>query len=179
MSRVPPSGTADLDGGAARTATSWADVEVAVPELAARVRRRFTARTHLTMATVRADGAPRISGIEVTFRDGQLWIGLMPGSVKAQDLARDPRLALHSPTVDPPTDDPSRWPGEAKLAGVALDGEGTWFGHGPSAHDVVETGGWVHLDVREAVLTTIAPDPDRLVIESWHPGHGDRRRERT
>lgn len=154
--------------------TTWRDVEVAIPDLAARVRHRFTARTHLTMATVRADGSPRISGIEVTFTDGEVRVGLMPGSVKARDLARDPRLALHSPTVDPPVDVPSRWPGEAKLAGVVHP-----VAPEPSADDPSVTGTFVHLDVAEVVLTSIVADPDRLVVESWHPTRGYQRRERT
>src|SRR5437016_1219541 len=97
----------------------WEDVSAAVPHLAASVYAAFTARKHHTLATVRSDGAPRISGIEVEFADGNVWIGSMPGAVKARDLQRDPRFALHSATVDPPPGDPSDWPGEAKLAGRA------------------------------------------------------------
>ncbi|MCW2569725.1 MAG: hypothetical protein JWN54_3822, partial [Mycobacterium sp.] len=39
---------------------------------------------------------------------------MMPGSLKALDLRRDARLAVHGPTVAPPEDSPGAWSGEAK-----------------------------------------------------------------
>ncbi|MDP9221554.1 MAG: pyridoxamine 5'-phosphate oxidase family protein, partial [Actinomycetota bacterium] len=89
--------------------------------LAARARQLFDAHRHKTLATLRSDGSPRISGIEVEFADGEVWLGMMPGSVKARDLGRDPRLALHSASDDPPEADPSSWSGDAKLAGHAVE----------------------------------------------------------
>ena len=94
---------------------TWSEFESAAPELAARVRERFDAHKHKTMATVRRDGSPRISGTETQFKDGELWFGSMWKAVKALDLQRDPRFAIHSATFDPDKD----WPGEAKVAGVA------------------------------------------------------------
>ena len=41
---------------------SWSEFEAAAPELAARVRVRLDAHVHKTLATLRADGSPRISG---------------------------------------------------------------------------------------------------------------------
>ena len=72
---------------------SWAEVAKEVPELAERVRHVFDAHKHKTMATVRSDGAPRISGTEATFVGDDLWIGSMPGARKGADLKRDPRFA--------------------------------------------------------------------------------------
>lgn len=69
---------------------SWREFAASAPELAAGVLRLFDAHKHKTMATIRKDGSPRISGIEATFEDGQLWLGMMPSSRKAQDLRRDP-----------------------------------------------------------------------------------------
>src|SRR5215213_7781883 len=97
---------------------SWSEVEAAAPELVARARATMDAHKHKVLATLRRDGSPRVSGIEATFTDGELWLGMMPGSRKAHDLRRDPRLALHSATEDPP-DDPTAWPGDAKLTGRA------------------------------------------------------------
>ncbi|HVM11821.1 MAG TPA: hypothetical protein VM638_05035 [Actinomycetota bacterium] len=93
----------------------------------------------------------------------------MPGSRKARDLLRDPRLALHGPTEDPP-EPPGPWDGEAKLAGLAVPIE-RHVAEGPPAE-------WFRLDIREAVLTWIGDPPDRLLIDSWHPERGLRRRER-
>src|SRR5436190_12867334 len=100
--------------------TTWQQFAEQAPELAARVRERFAVRKHCTMATLGADGSPRISGTEVEFEDGELRIGSMPGAVKARDLLRDARLAVHSPTVDPPEGRDAEWAGEAKVAGHAV-----------------------------------------------------------
>ena len=96
---------------------SWSEVEAAAPELAARARAALDAHKHKVLATLRRDGSPRLSGIEATIVDGELWLGMMPGSRKAMDLRRDPRLALHSASVDPTDDDPSAWPGDASVCG--------------------------------------------------------------
>jgi hypothetical protein len=80
---------------------AWEDVEQAEPEFAARVRRLFDAGRHKTIATLRADGSPRISGIECEFADGELRFGSMPGARKGADLRRDPRFALHGPAFTP------------------------------------------------------------------------------
>ena len=80
---------------------TWQDVEQAEPGFARRVRALFDAHRHKTIATLRADGSPRISGIEAAFEDGRLAFGSMPNARKGADLRRDPRFALHSATVDP------------------------------------------------------------------------------
>lgn len=149
--------------------TSWSDVEQAEPEFAARARRILTAYRHLTLATLRADGAPRISGIEITFADGELTFGSMPHARKGADLLRDPRFALHSATVDPQDDAPAQWPGEVKVAGTArCTGDLTGPVEGLS----------FTADLHEVVHTHLNEAGDRLVIEFWHRGKGLRRVER-
>lgn len=145
--------------------SSWGEFEAEAPDLAAEVRDRFAVRKHATMATLRADGSPRISGTEVAFTDGQMVLGSMPGARKARDLQRDPRVAVHSPTVDPPEEDPGEWAGEAKVAGRAVE-----LGSGQGAHTF-------HLDLTEVVHTRVSGD--ELVIQSWHPGRGVERRARA
>src|SRR5687768_17880123 len=98
----------------------WKDVEVEEPAFAAKVRALFDAHRHKTIATLRADGSPRISGIEAIFEDGQLVFGSMPNARKGMDLRRDPRFALHSATVDPVDGAAAQWPGEAKISGRAV-----------------------------------------------------------
>ena len=145
---------------------TWGEFEAAEPEFASRVRELLASRKHLTMATLRADGSPRISGTEVEFAGGQLCIGSMPGAVKALDLRRDPRVAIHGPTDDPPLDNPAGWRGEAKVAGRAAE---------------VESGGAAHrflIDIQEAVITHLNEAGSRLVIDSWTPARGYRSQER-
>jgi hypothetical protein len=101
-------------------------------------------------------------------------LGMMPGSLKALDLRRDPRLAVHSASEDPPDDDPGTWPGDAKVAGVAVeapDPSGPIGSSDPPSHRF-------RIDVREVVLTRVGDPPDHLVIESWHPDRGLERRTR-
>ncbi|MBA0127648.1 pyridoxamine 5'-phosphate oxidase family protein [Haloechinothrix sp. YIM 98757] len=153
---------------------TWAEIEREVPEFASRVRQRFDSGTHKTMATVRPDGSPRISAIEAAFADGELTLGMMPGSVKLRDVRHDPRIALHCPTVDAPDEEkPGEWAGDAKLAGVLIENDET-AGAEPSE------GTGFAIDIHELVLIYVGGDPaDHLVIESWHAGTGWRRRTRT
>ena len=94
---------------------SWSEFAASAPALAERVKKRFDDHKHKTMATIRKDGGPRISGTESRFEDGELFIGSMWKAVKALDLQRDPRYAIHSATVDP---EAAGW-SEAKIAGTA------------------------------------------------------------
>jgi hypothetical protein len=153
---------------------SWSEIEAEVPELAARARALFDAHTHKTMATLRRDGSPRISGTEIQFGDGEMWFGSMPNALKALDLRRDSRFALHTGSDDPPD-----WTADAKVAGRVeeiADPEARAARLGEMA------AGGAHLfraDITELVVTSVAGDPpDHLVIESWHPGRGLRRQER-
>jgi hypothetical protein len=146
---------------------SWSDVEAQAPELAHHAAALFSGYRHHTMATLRADGSPRISGTEVWFEEGDLWLGMMAGALRARDLARDPRVALHSHSIDPPAEDPASWAGEAKVAGRAVPaGLGEEGSHR------------FRIDVAEVVLTRVGPSADHLLIVSWHPDRGVTRLER-
>jgi Pyridoxamine 5'-phosphate oxidase len=154
--------------------SSWSDVEADTPELAARAREIFDAHKHKTLATLRRDGSPRISGTEVEFADGEMWFGSMWKAVKALDLQRDPRFALHSASGEPPD-----WTADAKVAGRVEE----ITDPGRKAAVVGENGppGPMHLfraEITELVITGLGDPPDHLVIESWHEGRGVTRRER-
>jgi hypothetical protein len=146
--------------------TAWQEFEKAAPEFAQRVQGLFDAHRHKTIATVRADGSPRISGIETVFEDGELVFGSMPNARKGADLRRDPRFALHSATVDPVEGAEAQWPGEAKIAGRAV---------ASSSPD----GDRFHADITEVVHTHLDDKATMLVVEWWTPGHGLRKVERA
>jgi hypothetical protein len=148
---------------------SWAEIEREAGEFAARVRARFEAGTHKSIATLRRDGSPRISGSEARFDDGELTFGMMGGSMKLADVRRDPRIAMHSPTIDPPESGPESWPGDAKVAGHAVEV--------PSAEGEPGAGSF-RVDITEVVLVRVGTPADHLVIESWHAGRGYQRRRR-
>jgi hypothetical protein len=149
--------------------TAWQDVEQAEPEFARRVRALFDVHRHKTIATVRADGSPRISGIEAVFEDGELVFGSMPGARKGADLRRDPRFALHSATVDPVEGAEAQWPGEAKISGRAV-AAGPVTG-GPD-------GDRFRADIAEVVHTHLNEKATMLVVEWWTPTYGLRSIER-
>lgn len=149
--------------------TAWRDVEAAAPEFAQRVRALFDAHRHKTIATLRADGSPRISGIEAAFEDGELVFGSMPHARKDADLRRDPRFALHSATVDPVEGAEAGWPGEAKISGRATPGG--QITEGPQ-------GERFHADIAEVVHTHLNEKATLLVIEWWTPARGLRKVER-
>ena len=136
---------------------SWNEIAASEPDFARRVQQRFDLYKHKVIATLRRDGSPRISGVEADFKDGEVSLGMMSGSMKARDLQRDARLALHSGT-----EDTSEQPGQivdAKLAGLAREVSGT-------EHHVF------HIDVNEVSLITIGDPPDHLLIEMWREGRG-------
>lgn len=149
--------------------TAWRDVEQAEPAFARRVRALFDAHRHKTLATLRADGSPRVSGIEAVFEGGELVFGSMPNARKGADLRRDPRFALHSATVDPVEGAEAQWPGEAKISGrVIAAGR---LGAGSDADGF-------RADIAEVVHTRLNEQATLLVVEWWTPGHGLRRAER-
>lgn len=154
---------------------TWNTFAAEAPELAETVRARLEAHVHKTLATVRADGAPRISGTETQLRDGDLWIGSMWRARKAIDLQRDPRFALHSGSDDPPG-----WKGDAKLAGRAeeiTDRDRVREINGAAAGS--DPSHLFRLDLHEVSAVALNAAGDRIVIELWTPGGGVRRTERT
>jgi hypothetical protein len=151
---------------------SWSDVEAEAPELAALARAQFDGGVHKTIATLRRDGSPRISGTECTFAEGELWWGSMAGALKARDLQRDPRFALHSASESPPD-----WSGDAKVSGTAEEiadpavWERVYGGEKGDAH-------LFRADVTELVVVRLDDAREHLLIESWHPGRGVTRLDR-
>jgi hypothetical protein len=151
----------------------WTDFEREAPELAQVAWELLDARRHRTLATLRRDGAPRISGTELARHEGQLWIGSMWQARKALDLQRDPRYALHSGSEDPPA-----WKGDAKLSGRAEEitdpAEHARIMHAMTGGQD-PPGGQAHLfrlDLDEVAVVRLGEPADHLVIEVWRPGQG-------
>jgi hypothetical protein len=154
---------------------TWGEVRAAAPELAPAVQACFDAHVHKVIATLRGDGSPRVSGTEATFWDDELWLGMMSASMKALDLLRDPRFALHSATVDP-----EMTSGDAKLGGRAIEivddaAIAAFVGRFEEerGQEPPEPFHLFRADVTEIVRTTV--EGDQLVVESWHQGRGVRR----
>ena len=150
---------------------TWTEFEAAAPALARTVRERLDAHKHKTLATLRRDGSPRISGTETAYAGGDLWIGSMWQARKAHDLQRDPRFALHSGSADPPG-----WTGDAKLSGVVeevTDPERVREING-AAGAPPGPSHLFRLDLREVSVVRLNDAGDRIVIDVWTPRDGGR-----
>ncbi|MFF4837704.1 pyridoxamine 5'-phosphate oxidase family protein [Streptomyces sp. NPDC001315] len=154
---------------------NWADFSAAEPDLARTVEERFGAFTHHVLATLRQDGSPRTSGLEVRFLNGELWLGMMPGSLKALDLRRDPRFALQAN----PGEGTGMGGGDVRISGRAIE-----------VDDPATKGAYVkeveppqpfHLFRTELteVVRTYVEDDTYLVVEVWQPGEPVRALKRT
>ncbi|WP_054811296.1 pyridoxamine 5'-phosphate oxidase family protein [Nocardia arizonensis] len=156
--------------------TTWSEFTEQAPTISEVFIRRHRATGNLCMlATLRADGSPRISPVEPRVFEGDLVIAGMPDTTKFHDLARDPRFCLHTATVDPMVGD-----GDAKLFGTVTDIPDISV-HRRFAQALFEETGF---DIRDqefdhyftATLTgasTVEVTDDHLRITIWTPGKGE------
>jgi hypothetical protein len=163
----------------------WATFAAEAPELERDVTPLLLRARHHVLATLRADGSPRVSGTEVQFVGSELVAGCPADSVKARDVSRDGRFALHTNPGDH-----SMEGGDAKLAGVAglhtdgpllhalMDQLTAEHGDDLGRSDDVRTDeqmdgvALLRLGLTQVTHTAIHPDGDRLVVRTWHPGRG-------
>jgi hypothetical protein len=154
---------------------SFAEVENVEPNLADRVRAILSSTTNAVLGTIRHDGAPRLSGADPYFHDGQLRIWSMPRARKGQDLRRDPRIAVHSIPWD------SRRPrdgaadvgeADAKVSGTAvlttdaseLSAFRAWL---KAERGFEPPEDWDLFTIDIDTLTVISVDGGQLVIDRW------------
>ncbi len=151
--------------------TTWRDVQAAAPEFARRVQSLFDAHKHKkTIATLRADGSPRISGIETAFTDGELTFGSMPNARKVltytaipPDSRCTPRRSIRSKATKQSGPARRRSRGGPSTPARSPDGpDGDLF----------------RADITEVVLTHLDDSATLLVIEWWTPTNGLRAVER-
>ncbi|MFE7647453.1 pyridoxamine 5'-phosphate oxidase family protein [Streptomyces phaeoluteigriseus] len=157
------------------TAVNWAAFAEAEPDLARVVEDRFGAFTHHVLATLRKDGSPRTSGLEVRFVGGELWLGMMPGSLKVLDLRRDPRFSLQAN----PGEGTGMGGGDVRISGRAVEVED---GEARAGYvKEVEPPQPFHLFRTELteVVRTCVEDDTYLVAQVWKPGEPVRTLKRT
>ena len=149
----------------------FADVETAEPDFADRVRVAIDAHAHKFLATLRSDGSPRISGIEMQFVSGEPWLAGMPKSAKFNDLRGDPRFALHSGSAEG-----AAFSGDAKLSGRAteLTDAAERRSYAEAAGVAPQHMGFelFRVDLDQVVLIHLNDEKNALVIASWRPGRG-------
>ena len=146
---------------------TWEQFRTEAPELADAIAVRWAAHKHHVLATLRRDGSPRVSGTEVEIAEGRLVLGSMPGALKARDLQRDGRYALHA---NPGHHDMAG--GDAKVSGHARELLGDEKDGILAAYPSDVPEGPMHvfeLDIEEAVLVTV---DEKLHVDLWRPGAG-------
>lgn len=78
---------------------SWRNFGFAAPELAVLGAARLAKRPAY-LATIRADGAPRVHPVSPFISDDTLFVYMEPASPKGKDLRRDGRYAMHCSVED-------------------------------------------------------------------------------
>ncbi|MFB7996448.1 pyridoxamine 5'-phosphate oxidase family protein [Streptomyces sp. NPDC056002] len=157
--------------------SNWATFTAAEPDLAKTVEERFGQFRHHTLATLRRDGSPRTSGLEVRFLHGEFWLGMMPGSLKARDLLRDPRFAVQAN----PGDGTGMGGGDVRISGRALLVEDPEVIASYTDSVKVPDPDDFHLFRTELteVTRTFIEDDTYLVVQVWKPGEPVRTAKRT
>ncbi|WP_344685441.1 pyridoxamine 5'-phosphate oxidase family protein [Saccharopolyspora taberi] len=146
---------------------TWQQFAADAPQFAVEIRRQFTASRHHVLATLRRDGSPRVSAVELHWSDDQLELWSMPGSRKALDLRADGRFAVHARPGATSAADP-----DVKLSGVATEvtdpGERRrWIERAAPASTESHL---FRVDLTEVVTTAV--DGDHLLIKLWRPARG-------
>ena len=93
---------------------TWAEFEAGAPELAAFGKARLGGGVAY-LATVKADGGPRVHPVTPIIGEGRLFLFMEPTSPKGNDLKRDRRYALHCAV-----ENSSGGEGEFHVAGKAI-----------------------------------------------------------
>ncbi|MGW7085717.1 pyridoxamine 5'-phosphate oxidase family protein [Streptomyces sp. NPDC054871] len=159
------------------TATNWAAFSAAEPAFARTAEERFGLFTHHVLATLRKDGSPRTTCLEVRFLYGEFWLGMMPNSMKALDLHRDPRFSIQAnPGAGTETAG-----GDIRISGRAIAADdpeliarytGEVDPPDPEAFHLFRT------ELTEVVRTYIE-DGKYLAVQLWKPGAAARTTRRT
>lgn len=150
----------------------WAEVEARQPRLASVGREKLGAPGVVLVGTVRKDGSPRITPVEPFFWDGELWLAMGLGSLKAKDLMRDPRVLVHSIVTSPDGRE-----GEYKVRGGAVLEEDAAVNADIAAaiaseKDYTPVPGKFHLfrvDVDDVTFVRWGEDNDQYLTR-WPPG---------
>ncbi len=150
----------------------WTNFEAAAPMLAAQGRELIERFRFVLVGTIRSDGTPRISPVEAHIVRGHLMLVMIPKTLKAGDLLRDPRILVNSPITDP--DDPDT---EFKLRGRVVEIRDQALREA-TADAIEATSGWrppegwhfFSLDIEEA--TFLAWQNGVLDLTRWNRDRG-------
>lgn len=152
----------------------WSEFQERQPRLADLGRRRLIEPGVLLVSTIRSDGTPRLSPVEPYLLDGMLWLSMMWGSLKAQDLVRDTRILLHSVVTSPAGTE-----GEFKLRGRAEPEQDVELQRRYASAVAEDLGwrpepGWFHLfavDISHSAFVRYDKGTGDQYVVTWPPGN--------
>ena len=160
----------------------WSELVRRQPRLAALAERRLIEPGVVLVATIRRDGTPRLSPVEPLIADSRLWLSMMWGSRKADDLHRDPRVLVHNVITSRDGGE-----GELKVRGLVR----VWTDpetQGRYAETAARTLGWrpepgrFHLfsvDIAQVTFIRYDADTGDQHVASWPPAREFVRRGTT
>ena len=158
----------------------WGEFIEGVAAIGEEAEARFRKDQLVMVGTLRKDGSPRISPCEIDFADRRMLLGMMWRSPKALDLLRDPRVVVHSVTVNKDGTD-----GDVKIYGRTVDVTDPaireafraaireridWAPDEPEYH-------LFDIDVTGAATTRF--DAGRQHLQAWDPADGLREWEKS
>lgn len=147
---------------------SWKTLSESSPELAEFGRQRFATEVAY-LATVKADGAPRVHPVTPIVAEDHLFVFMEPTSPKGHDLQRDGRYALHASVSDS-----SGGAGEFLVSGRGRrvdDPELRALAAGRASYEPADRYVLYELRIERALATEYTPQgqPKR---RRWRAGHG-------
>ena len=131
---------------------SWGEFAARDPRLSSHVAERFTGRL-CYLATVRADGHPRVHPVGLNIRGDRLIVPMSPTSPKGKDLRRSGRYSAHCAV-----EDNNGGQGEVLLTGMA---------HECDAAEEFRSRGWITFDLSIGEVLSIVNDGSGPVVERW------------
>jgi hypothetical protein len=161
---------------------TWTEFAAEAPEIAEMGEKRLAATGLMMLGTIRKDGFPRISPAEpvlaedrLVLHDNRLWLGMMPGSTKSNDLKRDGRFAIHTATADKMVTE-----GDVKFWGTASEvtDHNVLSGFADAIFESVgyrfEVGTFDAFDLDLLGASSVKVEGDTMYVKIWTPGEGVR-----
>jgi hypothetical protein len=151
----------------------WSEFEERQPRFAALGQEKLGGPGVVLVGTIRKDGTPRITPVEPLFWNGDLWLSMGLGTLKATDLLRDSRVLVHNVVASRDGRD-----GELKLRGRAVyDADPETNARAAGA--IAETLGWrpepgkfqlFRIDVEDVAFVRWDSDTNDQYLTRWPEG---------
>lgn len=151
----------------------WHEFEGVVPAFAGEISNCLAQRRHCTLATLRSDGSPRLSGTELSLFDGNVYFAVQPGAQRLRDLDADTRIAVHIVAPDTDPENAGQWRGDVRIDGRAIrvDDQQRAAWCAAQMRPVPDVAFALYcIDIAAVVWVHISEDGAELFVDSWRAG---------